>query len=503
MKYYTLNRSISPKARAILLRILFVIIAAAVITFGTIILGQYLLRKVEAAGQRPSDLAGAGWQPEKRAMDPEYTAGTAPHIRACGISRTDYPTADVLDPVLQELTVLYDTVLFPLSGSDGSLIYQSPAVCALTRIPVTDTASSDRLREAILSSKSRGFRVVVSLFPSEAVTDAALFAELASWGADEILVTPNFSGTIDYESANRLRLYLNECAAELDPACRLGTVLPASCYLDPAGTMQLQMIAQSSSTLGIRFDVQYMDPDSDVYENVYNALQSLLGSFSVYNMRVYIDGSPAAVEAQYRACADRGIMNFIFAEKTDYGAFTRPEEEPPEEEPETTVYRPEQPAGVINPYASTGETYENDSGENAAQEGGWNEWNNDWNAGNTWDVGNEWNADNTWDNGDNEWNADNTWDDGGNEWNADNTWDAGNEWNAENTWDNGGNEWNAGNTWDNGGNEWNAGNTWDNGGNEWNADNTWDNGGNEWNAGTEDDWWNYPDDSSATWEVNP
>ena len=39
------------------------------------------------------------------------------------------------------------------------------------------------------------------------------------------------------------------------------------------------------------------------------------------------------------------------------------EEEPPEEEPETTVYRPEQPAGVINPYASTGETYENDSGD--------------------------------------------------------------------------------------------------------------------------------------------
>ena len=216
MKYYTTNRAISNRAKDILTRILFVLIAAAVIFFSAVVIGHHLLRKAEEAGQRPSDTAGAGWSPEKTQEDPENAAGSAPTVRACGIDPLAYETTEELYAALSAASVSYDSILFPLSGGDGSLIYQSPAVCALARVPLSDKNPADTVRASLNAAKMYGLRVLVSVTPSEAVTDKALFEELASWGADEILVTPNFSGAIDYESANLLRLYLIDCAAELE-----------------------------------------------------------------------------------------------------------------------------------------------------------------------------------------------------------------------------------------------------------------------------------------------
>ncbi|MBQ3859345.1 MAG: hypothetical protein II779_02380, partial [Clostridia bacterium] len=254
MKYYTPNRQISPKAQNVMLRILFIIIAAAVITFGTILVGHHLLKKAQALGERPSEMSGTGWMDETPETDPENSAGSAPAVRGVAIKLKEYPTDLLLEQALAAAAVSYDTVLYPLCGSDGSLIYQSPAVCSLVRIPLTDAASSERIKSAIQLAKMKGLRIIVSLIPSETVTDAALMKELADWGVNEILVNPNFSGSVDFETANRLRLYLIECGTGLD-SCRLGTVLPAGAYLDPTGAMQIQMIAQASESLGIRFDV--------------------------------------------------------------------------------------------------------------------------------------------------------------------------------------------------------------------------------------------------------
>ena len=523
MKYYTTNRAFSSRARDILTRILFVLIAAALIFFSTVFIGHYLLRKAEEAGQRPSDTSGAGWSPEKKREDPDNAAGSAPNIRACGIYPLQYKESGELDAALQAASVSYDSVLYPLSGSDGSLIYQSPSVCELARVPLTDRTPAETVQSAVRAAKMRGLRVLVSVTPSEAVTDKVLFGELASWGVDEILVTPNFSGAIDYESANLLRLYLIECAEELDPACRLGTVLPADSFLDHSGAMQLQMIAQVSSSLGIRFDVQYMDPDADVYENVYNSLQALMGSFSVYNMRVVIDGDdPELLAAQYRACVNRSILNFIFTSTVDYASFPE-EDEPAETEPEPEINRPAQPAGVVNPYASTGETYEQNDGasggdtwqDNSWQDNSWQD--NSW-EDNSWED-NSW-QDSSWE--DSSW-EDNSWED--NSW-EDNSWED-NSW-QDNSWqDNSGqdgswedNSWQDNSWQDNSGqdgswedNSWQDNSWQDNSGqdgswedNSW-QDNSWQDNSwqdNSWQDNSWQDnsgeWWGGTDDSWTSWE---
>ncbi|MBE6724883.1 MAG: hypothetical protein E7576_06765 [Ruminococcaceae bacterium] len=505
MKYYTTNRPISSRAKDIMTRILFVLIAAAVITFSAILIGQHLLRKAEAAGNRPSDTSGAGWSPEKTRKDPENTAGSAPTVRGCGIDPLGYETAEELDAALLSASVSYDTILFPLSGSDGSLIYQSPAVCALARIPVTDRAPAEGIQSAFRAAKMRGLRVIVSVTPSEAVTDTALYQELASWGADEILVTPHFSGAIDYESANLLRLYLIECSADLTPSCRLGTVLPADSYLDSSGAMQLQMIAQVSASLGIRFDVQYMDPDADVFENMYNALQSLMGSFSVYNMRVIIDGTdPDLLAAQYRACAKRNIMNFIFTSAADYASFPVDEEEEPETEPVPEVYRPEQPAGVINPYANTSDTYNAEPSPEEVQTDPWSDYSwqnstredNSWQENTTWED-NSWQDNSTWE--DNSWqdnstSEDNSWQDNStsedNSWQENTTWED-NSWQDNSTWED--NSWQDNSTWED--NSWQDNSTWED--NSWQENTTWEDNSWQDNSTWEDNSW-----QQNTWEDN-
>ena len=94
MKYYVKNRSV--KARDVMLRIQFVIIAAAVITFAAILVGHHLLKKAESLGERPSDLSGAGWSPEKRETEGEDSAGNAPVLRGVGLEPLSYSSVDLL-----------------------------------------------------------------------------------------------------------------------------------------------------------------------------------------------------------------------------------------------------------------------------------------------------------------------------------------------------------------------------------------------------------------------
>ena len=94
MKYYTPNRQISTKARDVMLRILFVIIAAAVITFGTILIGHHLLNKVEALGERPTEMSGTGWTDERREEDPLQRISRAEQRLTLSPEEEEYHSAE-------------------------------------------------------------------------------------------------------------------------------------------------------------------------------------------------------------------------------------------------------------------------------------------------------------------------------------------------------------------------------------------------------------------------
>ncbi|MBO7405045.1 MAG: hypothetical protein J6V24_08800 [Clostridia bacterium] len=451
MKRYRRNKQASPALKTVLLRILFVVGAAAVITVGTVLIGHHLLVKVQSAEVAPIPTGGTGISFERQDADESRSVGNAPSIRGVGVDLLSYESAEALGTELDELSEAFNTVVYSLCDEDGQLIYQSPAVCALVRMQPGDTAALDRFTDAIREAKTRGLRIIASLIPADAVTDAALMKELAGFGVTEILVTPSLSGTLDYETANRLRLYLNDCSEALGDACRLGIVLPAAAYLDSEGAMQLQMIAQIASSLGIRFPTASLSNPDDVYKTVSDTIQSLEGTFSVYNMRVVLDETNAyRVAAEYQACEDRGVRNYYFTKTVKPSTLTY-SGEIEEEEPETPVPDTvsQVPESVSNPYANTNETYETEAPEEPVPaDAGWQvqttetpvttpepvpDWNsvsgndgNDWNAQTVTDWNpqptTDWNAQTATD-----WNtqAGNAWTPTSDDWYDPNVWSAG------------------------------------------------------------------------------
>ena len=444
MKRYRRNKQASPALKTVLLRILFVLGAAVVITVGTVLVGHHLLVKVQSAEVTPIVTEGTGISFERQDADESRSVGNAPSIRGVGIDLLSYESAEALGEALDELAEAFNTVVYSLCGEDGQLIYQSPAVCALVRMQPVDTEGLERFTDAVREAKTRGLRIIASLIPADAATDAALMKELAGFGVTEILVTPSLSGTLDYETANRLRLYLNECSEALDGACRLGIVLPAAAYLDSQGAMQLQMIAQIASSLGIRFPTASLSNPDAVYKNVSDTIQALEGTFSVYNMRVVLDETNAyRVAAEYQACEDRGVTNYYFTKTVKPSTLTysgETDEETPDAPVNDTVSKI--PDSVTNPYANTSETYETEAPEEpVSADAGWQQ------------------------TADTDWNAQT----GGTDWNT----QTGADWNTQT----GGTDWNA----QTGGTDWNA----QTGGTDWNAQT----GGTDWNAQTGTDWY--------------
>ena len=159
--------------KTVLLRILFVLGAAAVITVGTVLVGHHLLVKVQSAEVAPVPTGGTGISFEREDADESRSVGNAPSIRGVGIDLLSYKSAEELGEELDELSEAFNTVVYSLCDKDGRLIYQSPAVCALVRMQVTDTETLDRITESIREAKTRGLRIIASLIPADAATDAA------------------------------------------------------------------------------------------------------------------------------------------------------------------------------------------------------------------------------------------------------------------------------------------------------------------------------------------
>ncbi|MBR5681377.1 MAG: hypothetical protein IKX19_12060, partial [Clostridia bacterium] len=128
MKRYRRNKHTSPAVKTVLLRILFVVMAAAVITVGTVLVGHHLLVKVQSAEVAPIPTGGTGISFERQDSDESRSVGNAPSIRGVGIDLLAYESADALGEELDELSEAFNTVVYSLCDEDGQLIYQSPAV---------------------------------------------------------------------------------------------------------------------------------------------------------------------------------------------------------------------------------------------------------------------------------------------------------------------------------------------------------------------------------------
>ena len=109
-------------------RILFVILAAAVITFSSILLGHYLTIKVAEAEAILNTAEPADKLITSRPQLPE-TPASSRELSAAGLELRNYHTEDAVVAAVNNLAEHYDTLLFDLSDSEGNLLCTSPALC--------------------------------------------------------------------------------------------------------------------------------------------------------------------------------------------------------------------------------------------------------------------------------------------------------------------------------------------------------------------------------------
>lgn len=342
-------------------RILFVILAAAVITFSSIILGTYLQKKVDEveAARNTSEPAQEQITSRPKLSD---SAAAQRSVSAVGLELRNYHTEDAVVAAVNELAEHYDTLLVDLSSSKGTLLYTSPALCDVMRIPVPEDDDELALvRSALTAAKSKNLYLCAVMDTSfglldrevDETVDGTLFAELASFGVDEILIK---NTVIDSENvpADEIADYLNGCAEVTNGDCALGVLFPDDVFLNFSNARAIQTIASAADFTGIDMTAYESISPDEMYEQMTQNITSLYGSFSIYNMRVVL--STAVTEllaAQRQALLDSSITNICLTEALlpDVLVYDRsgdtPVEETMEEPEETTVAA----APESNPYA--------------------------------------------------------------------------------------------------------------------------------------------------------
>ncbi len=364
MKYYTRNRFGSARTNQILFRILFVILVAAVITFGTIFLGNYLNQKLdrlvpESPESEPTDTGVL----QKENETDISASHRHPSVRGVGLNPHAFSSEDELLLKINALSLSYDTLTMPLTDSDGNLLYSSAALRKQLRLP-DDGMEHRMLEDALTGAKANGMRLTALLRPllvsysgsylEEATLDAVLFDELASFGFDEVLLIPSavFTSVGEDDATEYFCRYLAACRDAMRSDCTIGVILPQSLYSDSDAAKQIQLYEQNADFLAIEFSISQRDTLAKQYRNVLRSIRNLLGSFSVYDMRVVITETDAnSAAAVYEACLASEITNLTFTsaflpEELIYRVDEDETETPPESMEEET------PSGASNPYAT-------------------------------------------------------------------------------------------------------------------------------------------------------
>lgn len=383
MRYY--RRKANQKAKAVLLKILFVLLCAAAIFGLAILTGNLLKRHVEAASDTLDNLKPPSGNAVSR-RDAEMESGTDTEqystlvVNACAIDwirRTEEGlTPDAEDALvlrLQSLAETYDTISIAVNDTDG-YYYTSPTLLTFLHQPIATTEITEDSVYRHLSIlcdavKAEDLRLSVQIEASldtldaeaAAILDGTIARELFAMGADEVLFCGLTASDADTDAINYARTYLEHIREEVGDSGTIGALLPHTVYIEAAYAKQVQMTASAVDFLAIDLTDAPISTNGDGTMTLETICRSLRGSFQVYNMRVYLSGDASLAAAQSAVLDTLGITNRQYAHEVTADALrdamTVPKEDeddvipviPTEDESETTA----ETQSRVNPYAVT------------------------------------------------------------------------------------------------------------------------------------------------------
>ncbi|MBQ6262411.1 MAG: hypothetical protein IJK58_02745 [Clostridia bacterium] len=321
----------------ILFRILFVVIAAAVITALAILLGTHLKNKA-ASAESVLDGTEVQWPNgggrEERTLPSGVEAEFRdPDLKVCA---ADLDVANVSEEDLMarliSLPSFYNAVSVRVCRS-GSLLYVSPAVAELTRqaVPKTSSGNDDievslsEIKDLITVASKRGYRVSLIYEstpdvlggddPSFALSvDTAVIGELASLSPDEILIDCLISeqGTLDFDTLASMIGYLASLRS-VSGGTSLGVILPSRVFLDTTTAAQIVNLYDYVDVLAVGIPTDSSAGEEGVYSSVGSECYGIRGNFASYNLRAVVRADAAsAARGAYRALVDMGVANVQF-----------------------------------------------------------------------------------------------------------------------------------------------------------------------------------------------
>jgi len=356
VRYYRRKRYANKTVKKVFLRILFVIAAALVITGLSILLGNHLLRMVEAAEKEilsadPEPVTGDSSKPSG------YYSTELPEDTELTVFAVGYEPAEGedLSAGLELLKNNFDTISVNIT-ENGELVYVSPAMLSFARMDAedlmteTNTAAFDRITDFGSAVKTENLRMCAVMEASRsdghllAAADKALLPELVGFGFDEVIITGIENVT------EELSLYLANLENDM---ISVGVVLPAEAYLNEANEKMIQRISASGVFLCVDLGSDQYESD-EIRTRVRRMCTSLRNSFDSHNLRVFIDNeNPQDVAAEYAVLARLNILNVQITTAVAYEtlASALPEtlrnDEPDVEETQ------EETGADLNPYVTT------------------------------------------------------------------------------------------------------------------------------------------------------
>lgn len=329
MRYYRFRRKASKKVRTVLLRILFVLAAAAVITGVAILTGNLLLRKVNAAEDAMNAHVSPSGNAVERTSDDSANTQTqtdVPLVRASGLSLTQNTTEEEIKNRMLAMIGTYDTVSVTITdrANHADLLYASPALIELFRMPENTTIDPlyTRLKSIANTAGHSDLRCSAVMASSlsqmdadtAALVDGTLAGELYQMGFQEILLIDVLGDDADTDTLNTLRRYLNTIQNTLGETAepfQIGVCLPTSVYLSTTNAKQLQMLANTADFLAM--DAAELPTTGPSGTTLTGICTSLSGSFQLYSLRVLLTTEDLTLLAtQYQALTDMGITNLHF-----------------------------------------------------------------------------------------------------------------------------------------------------------------------------------------------
>lgn len=323
--------------KKLLSRILYVLLAAAMIIAATVVFGNHLKSKVDPTdptdGVGREDIAADTSEPIISIPPSENGAGSSVSVKAKCLTLTDSGNT-ALEAWDTEADVKRFTdncralagdctgVLIPLAGDDGRLVYNSDRIAELSRGTYNPTLPGvSDLSRIVSECHTLGLRVSAMIvsgadtsasdkaFEYAIETDSRIAADASEAGFDELVVCSLVTdpSQLSGDGMHKLLKYVNQLVSASGNTA-LGISLTPEIYMTASLSPQIEMLVERSVFLAMTISRE--NSTKDYLDEICN---SLAGTLSVYNMRLLLDpaDSTAANETADKLAAI-GHENYQF-----------------------------------------------------------------------------------------------------------------------------------------------------------------------------------------------